>query len=208
MINLCLTADCSHKEARKALAREWKREKKARKQKRKVLDSDDYLTEWADRHGLGLLGRASWYKREHYLLTSVYGFGMSEDPRRPVAALGSRACLFRRYSNSRYGQAPNGWCEEVMDRYRRRVRYTCFSAIDHHDCSLRLMSKLRDKYGVNWKPGQGGQYSVQEGLGSCWINGKSYWGLTSNQFNHLKKLWRISKKLERFDEPKIIKLPG
>lgn len=92
----------------------------------RALESDEGLREWAAWEGVSLymVVRASVYRNSRALIT-LHPFDRHDtlDPRRPVYMRGSLHAIFNEH---KYNRPDEDWCGDVVLRYLRRIRYTCF----------------------------------------------------------------------------------
>lgn len=69
-------------------------------------------------------------------------------PERMVLMKGLMTALIRHHSKANgYSQSDcaNGWCENVLDRYLRRICYTCFDDRVHYEFSHEKISRMSAK---------------------------------------------------------------
>ncbi|MCP5014876.1 MAG: hypothetical protein GY938_06270 [Ketobacter sp.] len=194
-------------DAVKELAIEWQAQQTTISKHERVMADDSYMAEWRREQRMPPLGRIKDYSNQPPPYRWIMGFGQIEPYENiPVIAAGALYSLYRKYSNSYYGAAPNGWCERVADRYLQYIKYTCFDVNDHFDFIGDIRCRLCDKHGVNWKSGQANEYALS--FNGCYINGNRKYNLTDHQLTYIKKLWRISKGMEKLElTKKRVKLP-
>lgn len=105
------------------------------------------------------VGRASYYVGygDCEMRREIGGFDvglpLERDSQRPVIMRGSFYWLVRHYSKGHYGSdCANGWCERVVKRYLRKIKYTCFNAADHREFLHEIYCKLQGKKGLYLSP--------------------------------------------------------
>lgn len=157
-----------------------------------ALESDDGLAAWISGAWLNTSAvvRASTYgsKIDHY--QELWPFNWRSDPRRPVLMRGSKAAIRGHQKTDVY------WCERVVARYFRRIKYTCVDRDEHIAYANNIERNLGTDhylwrnfdiaYGWEWFVGE----SHLSGSIGVWIDGKHCSGLTKEQLSTLRALGR------------------
>ena len=130
---------------------------------------------------------------------------IDRDPRRPVIMRGSIYWLVRHYAKGGYSNTcANGWCERVVERYLRRIKYTCFDATDHHKNMHETYCRLQGKAGFYLSFATFNTPSVSHTGNKfsappydVFIKGRHLW-ITLEQHRYLRRLQKI------IDKTKIV----
>jgi hypothetical protein len=173
-----------------------------------VLEDDDAMNIWISRefHGTRCFCRASVYGgryKRHY--GEIFPWKFQDDDRRPVAMLGSVNMMIQKYAHWMSPHCANRYCEAVLQRYMRKIKYTCFERDPPDNMIVRVMGKLRSKHYTSYHFGTPGCWSAHDDSngwrGSCraWVNGRYQW-LTGEQFKFLKMMYGVIQKSDRVEE--------
>ena len=116
----------------------------------RILECDEAMAEWSKRNAPGTpITRAASYGGEIVPAErEICGFGAAGDPRRPVVMRGAKGALAIKYAKSPHSGCPNGWCERVIYRYLRRIKYTCLDFEAHNSFMFSITDRLRNKYSI------------------------------------------------------------
>ena len=184
----------SFRDAVRCLSKEWRINRRQHNDHQRILENDIAFNKW--RKGINsAVTRCSAYGDEHQQNCYLFVGFPRGDSRAPVIQKGSRFRLYKTYSLSSGGSSPNGWCSEVLQRYLRAIKFTCFDCRTYW--KVVPVGRLCRKHGAS---GRGWQELLpSQAHGSCWLNGKFLFGLTNHQIRYVKKLWRVSRGIEKLE---------
>jgi hypothetical protein len=145
---------------------------------------------------------ASIYGRESAHYTDpfcIVPWPLAFHPRRPVVMRGAKARMVYKHSRSRAG-CPNGYADEVMTRYLRFIKYTCFDPDKANDDVRAIGKRLQRRYVLTYQFWRGWSYPVSIGDNKyhCFVNGRHVW-LDRNQYDYVKALHGIIRKTDNLD---------
>ena len=115
---------------------------------------------------------------------------------------GSRDRLIHKHAKSYNSTCANGWYENVLERYFRRIKYTCLDSKQGDKDREELVAVIRKKWPIvmNRFDLEMAPEIINDLSGAyVWVGGKQSF-LTIHQFNYLRKLSGIVAKFEKLDE--------
>lgn len=148
---------------------------------RAALESDAGLRAWLKAEGYSQstpIVRAHVYGEsgicDSQIIPGTYNT-WANDPRRPVLMRGSiRVCIYR-YGWSQFHTSANGWCARIVNRYIRRMKWTCFDESEFIEWFHHVHRNLKEKYCLSYHFSQ--YFYEWHGGGSCqvYFKGRRIW---------------------------------
>lgn len=186
---------------------------KKRREKIKIaalLDhgSDEQILRFFSR-GHDPLGLACWYPKCSGLIKIYMPLSIFYDhPRCPVLMRGSVSAMVQKHAAGilcGYNTSPNGLCREIIIRYLKLIKHTCFDPRENYDFVHGLINKISRRHRTSYHltsmlsfemklrgPADGDHRLI-------WFKGKQIW-VTDHQHDYLQKLHTIVKKTDVLQE--------
>jgi len=165
-----------------------------------ILDNDAAMARYASEQNKPVIREYVYGKNYPVWLTFARFRGC--DSRQPVIMRGSRYACFLRYSGSWGGMndSPTHWGREIIGRYLRRYKFTCFDHDEFNSVVAPLIGRVNAKIGGMTRDYPSDVVPVPEcdhwGSYSIWLNGRYIDCLTSHQRTYIRKLWNLAGRIE------------
>jgi len=160
--------------AARAALDEYKRKQRWDAELELLLESDIALNDWLRRRNFGdplPAVRASVYGNRCDYIQDKWSQYFGDDPRRPVIMRGATELMVARYARSTSRHCANGFVGEVIQRWFRRRRFTCFDHGSFAKEEKRIWQWIRRR---NFRVSYHLRLEYWH-LNRCWIDGEYRW---------------------------------